>query len=582
MQPPATSGDRRLLPNSWTFISGLYLAPAKHSLATMRFSRLVVLALAPLGLAQSAAEPSTTPSVTPPTTNSSTPAAAAPAVPLCAAKCLALGVARSFCATVTPAAEQRKCTCSNQELQLDVATCVAANCTVKESIRFQGVSKANCGVRARDESKSYYVVTIVFAVLAWALVLSRIGFKFFALGVHELCWDDLFIFLTAAITIPSAVITCNGTLANGLGKDIWIVPVEQIYVFLEFFFAMTIFYFVQVGMLKMSLLFFYLRIFPAKPVKRILWATVAVNALVTVLYVILDVIQCSPISLFWTKWDGESNSKCIMEINDLVVSNAVVSIVLDLWMLAVPTWQLRGLQLHWKKKVGVAAMFAVGTLFTVLSCVRLEILIRMGKNPKNPTYDQLEISTWSTIEITVGIICACMPTFRMLLVRLFPRLGNITSRGYAYGSRGGGRGGAGGGYGSSYAKGSRSRSTGPSVTLGSRSAHGGSVGGGGGGNGGSHIPLKDLKTPSATSSVARPASPVPPSSIPAGAIRMQTEYSVTSTPHYATAGQSPLSRNGLQTREGEHMRDEYDDQSRLVIQRNTPSPELTRHKGTMI
>ncbi|KAL8399716.1 hypothetical protein RB594_000207 [Gaeumannomyces avenae] len=317
----------------------------------MRFSRLVVLALAPLGLAQSAAEPSTTPSVTPPTTNSSTPAAAAPAVPLCAAKCLALGVARSFCATVTPAAEQRKCTCSNQELQLDVATCVAANCTVKESIRFQGVSKANCGVRARDESKSYYVVTIVFAVLAWALVLSRIGFKFFALGVHELCWDDLFIFLTAAITIPSAVITCNGTLANGLGKDIWIVPVEQIYVFLEFFFAMTIFYFVQVGMLKMSLLFFYLRIFPAKPVKRILWATVAVNALVTVLYVILDVIQCSPISLFWTKWDGESNSKCIMEINDLVVSNAVVSIVLDLWMLAVPTWQLRGLQLHWKKKI---------------------------------------------------------------------------------------------------------------------------------------------------------------------------------------------------------------------------------------
>ncbi|KAL8372295.1 hypothetical protein RB595_001876 [Gaeumannomyces hyphopodioides] len=537
----------------------------------MRFSRLVVLALAPLGLAQSSdtAQPSATPSTTPNPTNSTTPAASAPAVPLCAVKCLAQGVARSFCATVVPAADQRKCTCSNQELQLDVSKCVAANCTVKESIRFQGISKANCGVAARDESRRYYIVTIVFAVIAWALVLSRIGFKYFALGAHELGWDDLFIFLTAAITIPSAVITCNGTLPNGLGKDIWIVPVDHIYVFLEFFFAMTVLYFVQVGMLKMSLLFFYLRIFPAKPVKRILWATVIVNTLVTVLYVILDGIQCSPISLFWTKWDGEQNAKCLMEINDLVVSNAVVSIVLDLWMLAVPTWQLKGLQLHWKKKVGVAAMFAVGTLFTILSCVRLEILIRMGKNPKNPTYDQLEISTWSTIEITVGIICACMPTFRMLLVRIFPRLGNVTSRGYAYGSRGGG----GRGHGSSYAKGSRSRSTGPSATLGSRNAHGGSVGG--------HIPLKDLKTPSATSSVARPASPAPPSSIPAGAIRMQTEYSVTSAPHY-TAAQSPLSRNGIQTREGEPMRDEYDDQSRLVIMRNAPSPELTRHRGGVI
>lgn len=261
-----------------------------------------------------------------------------------------------------PAPDNRKCTCENQELQLEVAACVSRNCTVKEAIRFQGISKASCGVKARDEANRYYVVTIVFAVLAWALVLLRIAFKYFATGVHELGLDDFFIFLTALVTIPSAVVTCNGTLPNGLGKDIWIVPVDNIYTFLQFFFVMTMFYFLQVGLLKMSLLFFYLRIFPAKPVRRILWATVGVNAVITAIYMILDGIQCSPLSLFWTRWDGEQKGTCIIEINDLVVSNAVVSIALDLWMLAVPTWQLKGLQLHWKKKVGVAAMFAVGTL----------------------------------------------------------------------------------------------------------------------------------------------------------------------------------------------------------------------------
>lgn len=201
--------------------------------------------------------------------------------------------------------------------------------------------------------------------------------------------------------------------------------------------------------------------------------------------------------------------------------------------------------------------------FTVLSCVRLEILIRVGKNIKNPTYEELEISIWSAMEITVGIICACMPTFRMLLIRLFPRLSNTTSRGYSYGSGGGrvGRGGA--HHGSSYAKGSRSRSNGGSATLRS-------------GGGGGHIPLKELKTASATSSAVRSASPAPPSSIPAGAIRMQTDYSVTSTP------QSPMSRGGFQTREGELMRDEYDDQSRLVIMGNTTSPQLPRQKGSMV
>lgn len=39
-----------------------------------------------------------------------------------------------------------------------------------------------------------------------------------------------------------------------------------------------------------------------------------------------------------------------------------MSIALDVWMLAIPLWQLRGLKLHWKKKIGVAAMFIVGTL----------------------------------------------------------------------------------------------------------------------------------------------------------------------------------------------------------------------------
>jgi hypothetical protein len=49
-------------------------------------------------------------------------------------------------------------------------------------------------------------------------------------------------------------------------------------------------------------------------------------------------------------------------VNGLAWSNAAISIVLDGWMLALPISQLFGLQLHWKKKIGVAMMFVVGTL----------------------------------------------------------------------------------------------------------------------------------------------------------------------------------------------------------------------------
>lgn len=39
----------------------------------------------------------------------------------------------------------------------------------------------------------------------------------------------------------------------------------------------------------------------------------------------------------------------------------------------------------------------------------------------NPTWDQWSIVWWSTIELEVGFICTCLPTLRLILVRMAPR-----------------------------------------------------------------------------------------------------------------------------------------------------------------
>jgi hypothetical protein len=74
----------------------------------------------------------------------------------------------------------------------------------------------------------------------------------------------------------------------------------------------------------------------------------------------LAIFQCSPVSLIWNGWDGTHAGKCMS--SPIAWSNAAISIALDLWMLALPLSQIVGLQLHWKKKFGVAMMFAVGLL----------------------------------------------------------------------------------------------------------------------------------------------------------------------------------------------------------------------------
>lgn len=46
----------------------------------------------------------------------------------------------------------------------------------------------------------------------------------------------------------------------------------------------------------------------------------------------------------------------------------------------------------------------------------------------NPTWDQYGVANWSTVEINVGIICACMPAMRLVLVRCFPRILGSTKK----------------------------------------------------------------------------------------------------------------------------------------------------------
>jgi len=64
---------------------------------------------------------------------------------------------------------------------------------------------------------------------------------------------------------------------------------------------------------------------------------------------------------------------------------------------------------------------------TIVSIIRLRSLIHFAAST-NPTWDYLSVSMWSTIEINVGIVCACMPSLRILLVRVFPKLRGTSNR----------------------------------------------------------------------------------------------------------------------------------------------------------
>jgi hypothetical protein len=120
-------------------------------------------------------------------------------------------------------------------------------------------------------------------------------------------------------------------------------------------------YFTQLPMVKISICFFYLRIFRGNTIRYLIYGTIVFNALMGVPFDLVALLQWHPIDYQWKRWDGEHKGTCINN-NALAFANARISIVLDLWMLSIPMSQLVHLKLHWEKKIGVAMMFGVGFL----------------------------------------------------------------------------------------------------------------------------------------------------------------------------------------------------------------------------
>lgn len=341
-------------------------------------------------------------------------------MPPCARECLVKSIPKSPCDLTNTT-----CVCTNPTLQQAVQACVLQSCTIKQALSTMNLTAVGCDQPIRDRSRSYAILNDVFGTVSGLFVLQRIAYKlWFNVGLGG---DDWMTVATILVGIPSTVIGVYRVSDHGLGRDIWTLTPLQITNFGLFFWIMEILYFLEVSMLKLSLLLFYIRIFPGKSVRGLLWATFAACSAFGISFALVAVFQCTPVKFYWEKWDGEHKGTCL-NINSIAWSNAAISIAIDIWVLAIPLWQLKSLNLDWRRKVGVGMMFCIGAFVAVVSILRLRSLIKFGSDSLNPTWDFFDVSVWSVVEINTGLICVCLPSLRVLLVRIFPKLQGTTER----------------------------------------------------------------------------------------------------------------------------------------------------------
>lgn len=115
------------------------------------------------------------------------------------------------------------------------------------------------------------------------------------------------------------------------------------------------------GLTKMSILGFYLRVFPGATFRKICWVTIGICAAYIPAFCLTTIFHCSPVSYTWTSWTGETEGTCA-NFNAFAWAHAIVNIILDLFIMALPLPQIWNLNMGRRKRVLLVLMFSVGVL----------------------------------------------------------------------------------------------------------------------------------------------------------------------------------------------------------------------------
>ncbi|PSN69649.1 hypothetical protein BS50DRAFT_446823, partial [Corynespora cassiicola Philippines] len=97
-----------------------------------------------------------------------------------------------------------------------------------------------------------------------------------------------------------------------------------------------------------------------------------------------------------------------------------MNIVTDFMIFIVPIPPIFKLQMWTRQKLALIGLFCLGFFTCVISIVRLTTLYR-GLNTKDQYWDNAPTAYWSVVELNTGIICACLPTLRPLVRKMYSR-----------------------------------------------------------------------------------------------------------------------------------------------------------------
>ncbi|KAF6823495.1 CFEM domain-containing protein [Colletotrichum musicola] len=334
-------------------------------------------------------------------------------LPQCGLSCILEKIPQSACQTVS----NDTCICTDKSLENVVELCLLDRCTRLETLKVARIQADACQKPVR-ERKVDILAPMAIQITGFLAVPLRLYARWSTM--HRFATDD-WIMLVCGVLF--AVFVVLGQLAGAIafGEDIWMVSADELTLGLKIFFIDESFYLVCLGLTKISVLFFYLRIFPNKTFRRATYWTMGYIILTTTVLLFMQIFQCIPFEFNWVGWKGDFGPHQCLNINTLAFVAGGLSISHDVIILILPLPLLIRLNMSWRKKSGIGFMFSLGIFILITSCVRLQYIVNFTRS-LNPTWDFTDPLVWSGVEVSVSMIVVCLPALRTLVQKVIPDL----------------------------------------------------------------------------------------------------------------------------------------------------------------
>jgi hypothetical protein len=180
--------------------------------------------------------------------------------------------------------------------------------------------------------------------------------------------------------------------------------------------AQTLFLFSS-GLAKISILLTYLRIASRDSwFRRVTVAVIILVAIQVVAFLAVLWLQCRPMRYYWT---SDTLKHCISE-GPVVLSQAIVMVLLDLMVCALPIPTLLKLQLPKAERILLVALFSLGIVVVVAAGMRAYWTHHVTDETYDVTWEGFYLWIWTAVEANLGVICGNIPALRALYKRMFP------------------------------------------------------------------------------------------------------------------------------------------------------------------